>query len=224
MSPETTSPAAATTRSGRVPPVAERLNTSADPTLATLHAEIARAFHYFNERFWNGRLPVVVFSFFPQPPNGSRLGHFWAKTWKDGDGDRRHEIILYADLCLAAGIEQVMQTLLHEMVHLWQHEHGLPGKNNHHNREWHTEAARVGLVTEGRKGYTSGGEGFKAALADLAPSADAVPFRAPPARAKGKMALWVCKCPRPFKIRLGRSDLDALCKRCGADFIRVEEK
>ncbi len=110
------------------------------------------------------------------------------------------------------------------MVHLWQHEHGLPGKNNHHNREWHAEAARVGLVTEGRKGHTTPGEGFKAALADLAPSADAVPFRSPPARAKGKMILWVCKCHRPFKIRVSRSDFSATCDRCGEPFAIAEAK
>lgn len=201
---------------GVVTPI-DRIDVAHDPTLVKLHAEIVRAFHFFNVRFWDGKLPIPVFAFFPQPPRGSRLGHFWAKTWKDG-GERRHEIVFYADLCLAEGIEQVVQTLLHEMVHLWQQEHGKPGRNNHHNKEWHREAQRVGLVTEGKKGYTTAGEGFKTALADLKPSDEAIPHRDPPKRAKGKMKLWMCACPTPFKIRVAREGFAATCDLCGSPF------
>ena len=46
------------------------------PGLAALHAEVARAYDFFNDRFWSGQLPTPIFGFFRQLPNGRRLGHY----------------------------------------------------------------------------------------------------------------------------------------------------
>ena len=198
-----------------------RGDQTADPTLIGLHTEIMRAFNWFNARHWNNELPTPIVSFFPQPPNGNRLGHFWANTWREHDREeRRDEVIFYADKCLQQGINQVLQTLLHEMVHLWQKTKGKPGKDNHHNRAWHAEAKRVGLQTEGPKGFTTATDEFNARLREFAPRVEACPWRSPPTRQKGKMILWMCSCG--IKIRAGRRDIDIRCNLCEEDFAVVE--
>ena len=79
--------------------------------LVALHAEVDRAFRFFNARYWGGRLPTPVFAFFRQPPNGRRLGHYCARSWRAPDGSLHDEVILYADLALERGILEVLTTL-----------------------------------------------------------------------------------------------------------------
>jgi len=192
---------------------------NSDPVLAALEAELHRAFAFLNARHWGGLLPVPVFAFFAQPPNGRRLGHFLAGAWQAPDGTRHDEIVVYADLALAAGMQDVAVTLLHEMVHVWQHHRGAPGRD--HNAQWHAEAQRVGLVTRGPTGQTWPGDGFLAAYADLAPRLDRIPFRRREGRGRtaGRLAKWICACG--FGVRVAVPCFDATCNACGQRFRRA---
>ena len=194
------------------------LDQRRDAVLSALEAELQRAFAFFNARFWDGLLPEPVFAFFAQPPNGRRLGHFLADAWVAPDGTHHDEIVVYADLALAAGMQAVVETLIHEMVHVWQHHHGVPGRI--HNRQWHAEARRVGLVTRGPTGSTWAGEGFLAAYAALAPRLDRIPFRRPEGapRAPGKLVKWICACG--FGVRVAVPHFDATCNVCRQHFRR----
>ena len=42
-------------------------------------------------------------------------------------------------------IEHVLSTLAHEMVHLWQHHCGKPGRGRYHNRQWAQRMKAIGL-------------------------------------------------------------------------------
>ena len=199
------------------------LHVEADPALAALAGEINRAFAHFNKMHWQGRLPEPQIAWFPQPPNGSRLGHYMAGAWVSGD-ERRDEIIFYADLCFSAGPDQILRTLAHEMAHLWQ-EHfgaeekgpkGKPGKNNHHNQAWHAEMARIGLKSEGPKGHTETTPEFDRQVKEFAFRVDAVPFRAPKTRTKGKSKKWTCGCG--FAVRVAKAEFNAQCLECGEHF------
>jgi hypothetical protein len=185
------------------------------PGLGPLHSELTRAFAFFNARYWSGRLPVPVFAFFRQPPKGRRLGHFRARTWHAPDGSLRDEIVIYADLALSRGMQAILETLLHEMVHVWQEHFGHRGAV--HNAQWHAEAARVGLLTDGPQGFTSSGPGFVAAVAELRPRVDGIPFRArETAHRKGKLVRWSCACG--FGVRVAVWHFDATCNVCRQPF------
>ena len=41
---------------------------------------------------------------------------------------------------------QTLSTLVHEMVHLWQHHLGTPSRNGYHNKEWAAKMREVGLI------------------------------------------------------------------------------
>lgn len=42
--------------------------------------------------------------------------------------------------------EEIMQTLCHEMCHLWQHHFGKPGRRGYHNKEWADFMEAIGLM------------------------------------------------------------------------------
>jgi predicted SprT family Zn-dependent metalloprotease len=43
-------------------------------------------------------------------------------------------------------VEEVLSTLVHEMVHHWQQHEGTPSKSKPHNREWGSKMRSVGMV------------------------------------------------------------------------------
>ncbi|WP_322097642.1 SprT-like domain-containing protein [Pelagibius sp. Alg239-R121] len=49
---------------------------------------------------------------------------------------------------------EVLQTLVHEMCHLWQHHFGNPGRGRYHNEEWADKMESIGLMpsSTGRPG------------------------------------------------------------------------
>ena len=187
--------------------------------LGELTSELYRAFDFWNERYWQASLVRPVVNFELQRPNSRILGHFAPDPWVPRDGRRRlsDEIVLYADLCLERGFEDVLETFIHEMVHLWQSAHGKPSPWNHHNREWHQEANRIGLDTRkgDGKGHTTAGDEFRRALRDFAPLAKKTPHRLTSPRA-GKLKKWICGCG--FGVRVAVADFRAACLRCGEEF------
>ncbi len=42
-------------------------------------------------------------------------------------------------------VTEVLSTLAHEMVHLWQHHYGKPGRGRYHNRQWAERMKAIGL-------------------------------------------------------------------------------
>jgi hypothetical protein len=197
------------------------LDVSGEPGLGALHEELARAFAFFNARCWSGQLPTPVFAFFAQPPRTQRLGHYQARSWQAADGSVHDEIVIYADLALSLGIHEILVTLLHEMVHVWQAHFDRPSLR--HNAAWHQEASRVGLVTHGPKGFTSAGDGFLAAVAEFQPRVDEIPFRLREGpRTKGKLAKWVCACG--YGVRVAVPHFDATCHHCGERFRLAQDR
>ena len=41
---------------------------------------------------------------------------------------------------------EIIQTLVHEMAHQWQHHHGKPSRGGYHNKQWAAKMAEIGLM------------------------------------------------------------------------------
>ena len=70
-----------------------------------------------------------------------------AKIWKTQD-DNTYELNIAAEE-INAHIEEILDTLLHEMVHLYCREHGIKETSRggqYHNKRFKEEAERRGLV------------------------------------------------------------------------------
>jgi hypothetical protein len=72
-------------------------------------------------------------------------GYFCADRFDRTDGQVADEIALNPSHFRNRPVMEVLGTLAHEMVHLWQHHHGKPGRGRYHNREWAAFMKRIGL-------------------------------------------------------------------------------
>lgn len=103
------------------------------------------AYDHFNAALFEGSLPQVLITL--QRQRGAR-GYFSAKRFQRRGTiqDRIHELALNPNAFTGRTDEEVLSTLVHEMVHVWQQEYGHPGRGRYHNREWAAAMHRVGLM------------------------------------------------------------------------------
>ncbi|MBM5564638.1 SprT-like domain-containing protein, partial [Klebsiella quasipneumoniae] len=62
------------------------------------------------------------------------------------DGGTTDEIAMNPAYFAVCPPEEIMQTLVHEMAHLWQHHFGKPGRRGYHNKEWAERMEEIGLM------------------------------------------------------------------------------
>lgn len=74
------------------------------------------------------------------------MGYFAPERWGRKNGKRCHEIAINPSYIAQSRLIEIMQTLVHEMVHCWQHCFGNPGRSYYHNKEWAAKMASIGLM------------------------------------------------------------------------------
>jgi predicted SprT family Zn-dependent metalloprotease len=111
---------------------------------AQAHHEVQLAYDFFNRELFDGTLPPCFVSF---QRKGSRvLGYFSPERIATGEGRCTDEIALNPRFFKNSTFADVMSTLVHEMVHLWQHHFGRHRpRAAYHNKEWAGEMLRLGL-------------------------------------------------------------------------------
>ncbi len=111
------------------------------PTLEQFSAYQA-AWGYFNEHLFGGTLRPCLLNF---SRRAKALGFFVPDKWQREDGERVHEISLNPDVLLRPVID-TMSTLVHEMAHQWQQDHGRPPRRCYHDTEWADKMEEIGLM------------------------------------------------------------------------------
>lgn len=144
-----------------------------------LYTELYRAFDYFNEQFVDNKLPKVVITV-QESGRRNAYGWFGNAFWSDRTtGQAVPEINLSAEY-LSRGSSGLLETLLHEMAHLWNaavaNVRDCPD-GRYHNKKFKTAAELFGLKVErdGTRGwaYTSLTESSTKAIKDLKPDEEA---------------------------------------------------
>lgn len=146
-----------------------------DHYLALLH-EINRAFDFFNHTFCNNTLkkPIILVSTTSNtsPP---MYGWFGVKVWRKGD-HHYDEINISAESFRTRKTHHILETLLHEMAHLKNHQNGICDcniKTQYHRLEFKYAAESFGLIVSKGKtigyGYTKLGRRAMDAICDLQP-------------------------------------------------------
>lgn len=111
------------------------------PTLA-LYGALQRAFDHFNAELFDGRLPHCLISL----RSSSRVyGYHHHRRFIAPDGREIDELGLHPGFFTLRPVEEVLSTLVHEMVHHWQRAFGSPSDSNPHNREWTGKMEALGL-------------------------------------------------------------------------------
>ncbi|WP_434778532.1 SprT-like domain-containing protein [Neisseria sp. Ec49-e6-T10] len=111
-----------------------------------LYEQLQQAYDYFNQVLFAGRLPNCLITV--QRENENVHGYFSHKRFgsKDQKTKQIDEIAMNPIYFVNTRIENVLSTLVHEMVHLEQAHFGEPGRARYHNRQWGEWMERVGLM------------------------------------------------------------------------------
>ena len=127
-----------------------------NPT-AELTNAMQLAFDHFNNHLFSNKLPQVLFT--NQRQQGV-MGYFAPNRWTSTQGKHCHEIAINPSYVGKATLIELMQTLVHEMVHCWQFCFGKPGRAAYHNKEWSNKMISIGLMPSdtGRPGGATVGQ------------------------------------------------------------------
>lgn len=117
---------------------------AASPTGRT-YATLQAAYDHFNAALFGGILPPCLITV--QRHKGA-YGYFSGNRFAStvDPGDITDEIALNPQHFATRTPEQVLSTLAHEMVHLWQHHFGKASRPGYHNREWALMMREIGLI------------------------------------------------------------------------------
>ena len=125
--------------------------------------KLVEAFEFFNKEL-DTNLDAPVFTLIPNRGRQSYYGWYWQGRWKDGKKSLP-EINITADT-LKRSVEDICETLIHEMVHYKNNVEEIVdcNVNQYHNKHFKKRAEEFGLVVEKmkNKGYAKTSLGEKA--------------------------------------------------------------
>ena len=106
---------------------------------------LGQCYDHFNSKLFDGALPGCVLSF---ESKGQQFGYYRKNGYLERNtGETRDEIALNPKHFLTnSGDGELLQTLVHEMVHQWQEHFGSPSKRTYHNHEWSRMMESIGLM------------------------------------------------------------------------------
>jgi predicted SprT family Zn-dependent metalloprotease len=217
-------------RPGTVRPTERCVSYDTEPDATPTTAQYA-AFEaivaFFNATLFDGKLPPVMLTF--NRRNRTR-GYFVSERWaRRDDAEHLGEIALNPDHLRERTAKETASTIVHEMVHLWQHAFGEPSRTGYHNGEWADQMESVGLMPSdtGAPGgkrvgqrvthYIIEGGRFDRAFDEL-PAEWFLPFTAVPlggSRSKGSARSKTSfVCPDCGAKAWGKPDLRISCVDC----------
>jgi predicted SprT family Zn-dependent metalloprotease len=122
-----------------------------------LYGAMQTAFDHFNKTLFEDKLPPVIFTTQRQK---NVMGYLSLNRWISTDGVHCHEIAINPAYVGQSSLIELMQTLSHECVHLFQELYGAPGRKNYHNKEWADMMESIGLMPSatGRPGGAKTGQ------------------------------------------------------------------
>lgn len=110
---------------------------------STTYCELQVAFDTFNASLFKGELPPCLLTLQREKRT---YGYFSAKRFGTRAGQTTDEIALNPEYFAVVPVVEVLQTVAHEMTHLWQSHFGKPGRARYHNSEWADKMESIGLM------------------------------------------------------------------------------
>ncbi|NWC90500.1 SprT-like domain-containing protein [Pseudomonas reactans] len=109
------------------------------------YAELQRAYDFYNDHLFASqeRLPACMITYQREKRT---MGYFSKGRFIRLDGTKTDEIAMNPDYFLVIPLVEILQTLVHEMVHLWQEHFGKPSRSCYHNWEWAKKMEALGLM------------------------------------------------------------------------------
>jgi SprT-like family len=176
-------------------------------------------FDIFNSHFFASQLPVCFLKF--EPGRRGTLGYYLPGRNAVG---ARYEINLNPRH-FDSPLYEVLGTLLHEQIHLYQDLFAKPSVADWHNAKFCAMALAFGIPCRGRRTHAIGyAEPFISLLAQHGVNLDQVvprrllvtPAASGSAESKSKLKKWRCSCTNIWAA----VEVKAECLRCHQPFVR----
>ncbi len=125
-----------------------------NPTTQT-YTSLTTAYDFFNQELFSDSLPPCLITM--QRHKGA-FGFFSGERFANTTNPKEitDEIALNPVHFATRKPGEVLSTLAHEMVHLWQHHYGEPPRKGYHDKQWAAKMREIGLIPS-----SSGEEGAK---------------------------------------------------------------
>lgn len=107
------------------------------------YSALQHAYAFFNTELFGGKLSDCLITVQREK---NIMGYFSHKRWGSMKNGTVHEIALNPAYFAKHPLREVFQTIVHEQCHLWQYEHGKPGRRGYHNKEWADKMESIGLM------------------------------------------------------------------------------
>jgi predicted SprT family Zn-dependent metalloprotease len=103
-----------------------------------------KAYAHFNATLFNNELPDCIITLNRKAKTRGYF-HFQKFVARDDSGKLVSEIALNPDAFVGRTDKEILSTLLHETVHLWQNHSDVPCRKGYHDKTWATKMKDVGL-------------------------------------------------------------------------------
>jgi hypothetical protein len=115
-----------------------------NPTALT-YTSLSLAYDFLNMELFSGALPPCLITV--QRKQGS-FGYFSGERFQNTANQEEitDEIALNPAHFATRTPEEVLSTLVHEMVHLCQHHFGKPPRKSYHDKQWASKMREIGLI------------------------------------------------------------------------------
>lgn len=133
-------------------------STNNPPPTFQAYGELQEAYDHFNRALFDGALPFCLITFQREKRT---YGYFSFKRFVHRhDKQITDEIAINPSYFAVVPLLEVLQTIVHEMAHLWQFHFGKPGRRGYHNKEWASKMESIGLMpsSTGQPGGAKTGE------------------------------------------------------------------
>jgi hypothetical protein len=110
---------------------------------AQIYGALERAYRFFNEELFGNDLPPVLFTL--QHKGKGTLGYYASKRFEGRKSKRSTDEIALNPMHFKRPLIEILGTIVHQLVHLWQQHHDVPSRGGYHNRRWASKMMEVGL-------------------------------------------------------------------------------
>ncbi|MGR0626561.1 SprT-like domain-containing protein (plasmid) [Escherichia coli] len=109
------------------------------------YMELQAAYDHYNAELFGGELPFCLITMQREKRTYGYFSHrrFVHRGDKENTTD---EIAINPAYFGVVPQLEILQTVVHEMVHLWQFHFGKPGRRGYHNKEWADKMENIGLM------------------------------------------------------------------------------
>lgn len=188
------------------------------------YTTLQEAYDFYNASLFDGLLPECLITFnrrahsrgYYCPQNFAERGNYTEVPEGEEPPEPNHidEIALNPDAFVGRTDPEILSTLVHEMVHLWQQHFGNAPKSQYHNTEWANKMQSVGLrssTTEDESGARTGGKMSHYILPDMAFDVCTQEFLQ-----GGRIALrWQSQVVGPKEVK--KNKVKYTCPTCGTN-------